>query len=86
MFLKNNAGIEQWDKLEAIYFIKKNKKKPLISDNFWMLPYVRLILLKSATEQGQLLVENIKNYFKTKKIPEDQMNTRFDRYFNESMK
>ncbi|MEI6126569.1 MAG: ABC transporter substrate binding protein [Pseudomonadota bacterium] len=54
IFCQNNAGIQDWDALEAIKFVRENTKVPTGSAHDFMAPYVFTCYAKLGEEQGEV--------------------------------
>jgi ABC-type uncharacterized transport system substrate-binding protein len=53
----NNAGISDWNDVEALKFIRENTKIPSGSSHDFMAPFVLVDYAKIAEEQGELAAE-----------------------------
>ena len=57
ILLSSNGAIKNWDKEEAISFVKENTRIPTFTCNDFLMPYAVFGLTKIAEEQGILAAD-----------------------------
>jgi ABC-type uncharacterized transport system substrate-binding protein len=68
IYLPTNGAIKGWDRDEAISFIQRHIKVPVVTTEDFMMPYAVFGLTKVAKEQGIWVAETAKKILKGSKI------------------
>lgn len=87
VYFSNQAGINDWDKDQAVKFVQAKMKKLSVASQKWLVPYVAFAMTKVAEEQGEWSAETairILKGEKPKNIPVVK-NSRFELYVNPTL-